>query len=90
LGTKQLVESAVTSFILEEHLRIKSFGKGPRFTLRHNRIAGSARGVTVVTATYDLKMMGVSDRIVYLRDGRIERKETIADIELKRVPPSED
>jgi len=47
------------------------------------------KSVTVVTATHDLKMMGASDRIVYLRDGRIEREETIADIELKRALPSE-
>jgi len=47
------------------------------------------KSVTIVTATHDLKMIGASDRIVYLRDGRIEREETIADIELKRARPSE-
>jgi putative ABC transport system ATP-binding protein len=41
------------------------------------------KGVTVITATHDLKMMGISDRILYLRDGRLEREETVADIELK-------
>ena len=34
------------------------------------------RGVTVVTATHDLKMIDVSDRILYLRDGKLEREET--------------
>ncbi|MEM4429740.1 MAG: ABC transporter ATP-binding protein [Thermofilaceae archaeon] len=38
------------------------------------------RGVTIVTATHDLKMIDVSDRIVYLRDGRVERIETRAEI----------
>jgi len=32
-------------------------------------------GVTVIAATHDLKMIGVSDRVVYMRDGRIERIE---------------
>ncbi len=36
--------------------------------------------VTVVTATHDLKMIDVSDRIIYLRDGRVERIETRAEI----------
>jgi putative ABC transport system ATP-binding protein len=31
------------------------------------------RGVTVVSATHDHRMLDVSDRVVYLRDGRIER-----------------
>jgi putative ABC transport system ATP-binding protein len=31
------------------------------------------RGVTVVSATHDHKMLAVSDRVVYLRDGRVER-----------------
>ena len=38
------------------------------------------KGVTVITATHDLKMIDVSDRIVYLRDGKIERIETRAEI----------
>ncbi|RLF05740.1 MAG: ABC transporter ATP-binding protein [Thermoprotei archaeon] len=38
------------------------------------------RGVTIVTATHDLKMIDVSDRIVYLRDGKVERIETRAEI----------
>ncbi len=31
------------------------------------------RGVTVVTATHDHRMLNVSDRVVHLRDGRVER-----------------
>jgi putative ABC transport system ATP-binding protein len=38
------------------------------------------KGVTIVTATHDLKMIDVSDRIFYLRDGKIERVETRAEI----------
>ena len=30
-------------------------------------------GVTIVTATHDMKMLSVSDRVVWIRDGRIER-----------------
>jgi len=37
-------------------------------------------GVTVIAATHDLKMLDVSDRIVYLRDGRIDRYETRAEV----------
>ena len=33
------------------------------------------KGVTVITATHDLKMLNVSDRIVWMRDGAIERDE---------------
>jgi len=40
------------------------------------------RGVTVITATHDLKMIDVSDRIVWIRDGMIERVEERAAIEL--------
>jgi len=38
------------------------------------------KGVTVISATHDLKMIDVSDRIVYLRDGRIDRYETRAEV----------
>jgi putative ABC transport system ATP-binding protein len=33
------------------------------------------RGVTVISATHDIKMLNVSDRVVWIRDGRIERLE---------------
>ena len=31
------------------------------------------RGVTIVSATHDMKMLSVSDRIIWIRDGRIDR-----------------
>jgi putative ABC transport system ATP-binding protein len=33
------------------------------------------RGVTVISATHDIKMLAVSDRVVWIRDGRIDRVE---------------
>jgi putative ABC transport system ATP-binding protein len=44
------------------------------------RAMNKDRGVTVISATHDLKMVDVSDRIVYIRDGAIERIENRADI----------
>ena len=41
------------------------------------------QGVTIISATHDLKMIDVSDRVVWIRDGRIERIEERKDIELK-------
>jgi putative ABC transport system ATP-binding protein len=41
------------------------------------------RGVTVITATHDLKMLDVCDRIVWIRDGRIERDEPRQDMEIR-------
>ena len=43
------------------------------------------RGVTVITNTHDLKMIDVSDRIVYIRDGRIERIEERQVVELRDI-----
>jgi len=40
------------------------------------------QGVTIISATHDLKMVDVSDRIVWIRDGEIERIEERADIQL--------
>ena len=34
-----------------------------------------ANGVTIISATHDMKMLDASDRIVWIRDGRIERIE---------------
>ena len=39
-------------------------------------------GVTVISATHDLKMIGVSDRVVWIRDGRIDRIEDRSDIDI--------
>ncbi len=41
------------------------------------------RGVTIISATHDLKMVDVSDRVVWIRDGKIERIEERADLDLK-------
>ncbi len=40
-------------------------------------------GVTVISATHDLKMIDVSDRIVHIRDGEVERIEKRADLDLE-------
>ncbi len=40
------------------------------------------RKVTVISATHDLKMIDVSDRVVWIRDGKIERIQERADIEV--------
>jgi len=40
------------------------------------------RGVTIISATHDLKMLDVSDRIVWIRDGTIERVEDRRDVKL--------
>ena len=40
------------------------------------------KNVTVISATHDLKMIDVSDRIFWIRDGAIERIEKRADVEL--------
>ena len=39
-------------------------------------------GVTVICATHDLKMLDVSERIVWIRDGKIERIEHREDLDL--------
>ena len=41
------------------------------------------QGVTVISATHDLKMIDVSDRVVWIRDGKIERIEDRSEIELR-------
>jgi len=38
------------------------------------------QGVTIVTATHDAKMLAVSDRIAWMRDGRLERLESYSTI----------
>ncbi|TVR50901.1 MAG: ABC transporter ATP-binding protein [Puniceicoccaceae bacterium] len=40
------------------------------------------RGVTVVSATHDHRMLDVSDRVVYLRDGRVEKIVSRAELEI--------
>jgi putative ABC transport system ATP-binding protein len=38
------------------------------------------KGVTVITATHDAKMLEISDRIAWIRDGKLERLEKRADV----------
>ena len=40
------------------------------------------RGVTVVSATHDHRMLSVSDRVVYLRDGKVERIVARTDLQI--------
>jgi putative ABC transport system ATP-binding protein len=47
------------------------------------RMMNKDRGVTIISATHDLKMIDVSDRIVWIRDGKLERIEERADIRLE-------
>ncbi len=39
--------------------------------------------VTIISATHDLKMLDVSDRIFWIRDGKVERVEERANLELE-------
>ena len=40
-------------------------------------------GVTVVTATHDYKMLAASDRILWIKDGRKDRLERRADLNIR-------
>jgi len=40
------------------------------------KMLSKERGVTVISATHDIKMINVSDRVVWIRDGLIERLES--------------
>jgi putative ABC transport system ATP-binding protein len=40
-------------------------------------------GVTIITATHDLKMLKRSDRIVWIEDGRIAKVTTPAEMQIK-------
>ncbi|MEI8241997.1 MAG: ABC transporter ATP-binding protein [bacterium] len=42
-------------------------------------------GVTIITATHDIKMLNISDRIVWIRDGKLERLEKRDAIQIARV-----
>lgn len=39
--------------------------------------------VTIITATHDVKMLNISDRIAWIRDGKLERLEERANINIK-------
>jgi putative ABC transport system ATP-binding protein len=40
------------------------------------------RGVTIISATHDFKMLNVSDRVVWIRDGRIDKIEHRAELSI--------
>ncbi|MDR3709783.1 MAG: ABC transporter ATP-binding protein [Capsulimonadaceae bacterium] len=40
-------------------------------------------GVTVISATHDYKMLDVSDRIIWIRDGKIDKIENRADLDIQ-------
>jgi len=39
------------------------------------RDLNKTRGTTIIAATHDLKMIGASDRVVFMRDGKVEKIE---------------
>lgn len=41
------------------------------------------RGVTVISATHDHKMLAVSDRIIWIRDGRVDKIERREDLDIQ-------
>jgi len=44
------------------------------------RTLNTEKGVTIIASTHDLKMIDVSDRIFWIRDGKIDRIETRAEV----------
>jgi putative ABC transport system ATP-binding protein len=46
------------------------------------RRLNKTQGVTVITATHDYKMVENSDRVIWIRDGRVEKIEDRADIKI--------
>ncbi|NRA38954.1 MAG: ABC transporter ATP-binding protein, partial [Planctomycetes bacterium] len=40
------------------------------------------QGVTIITATHDHKMLAASDRIVWIKEGRVDRIEKVADMDI--------
>ncbi|THB77533.1 MAG: ABC transporter ATP-binding protein [Desulfobulbaceae bacterium] len=41
------------------------------------------RGVTVISATHDYKMLNVSDQVVWIRDGRVDKIQDRSDLDIK-------
>lgn len=54
-------------------------GKAIIELLRH---LNKERGVTIISATHDFKMLDVSDRIIWIRDGQVDRIENRSDIKI--------
>ncbi|MHA2363077.1 MAG: ABC transporter ATP-binding protein [Candidatus Hodarchaeales archaeon] len=44
------------------------------------KMLNEERGTTIITATHDLKMINISDRIIWIRDGKVDRIEDRADV----------
>ena len=40
-------------------------------------------GVTVIAATHDMKMLDASDRILWIRDGKVDRLEKRENVDIK-------
>lgn len=41
------------------------------------------QGVTIITATHDMKMLAASDRVVYISDGRVDRIQSRDELNIK-------
>ncbi len=41
------------------------------------------RGVTIITATHDMKMLAASDRVIWITDGRISRIQSRAELDIR-------
>ena len=41
------------------------------------------RGVTIISATHDMKMLSASDRVVWIRDGRVDKIEDRANLDIQ-------
>ncbi len=48
------------------------------------RSLNKEKGTTIMCSTHDLKMISISDRIIWIRDGFVDRIENRADIEISR------
>ena len=46
------------------------------------RMLSQERGVTVISATHDYKMLNVSDRVVWVRDGQVDRIERREELDI--------
>ena len=41
------------------------------------------KGVTVITATHDHRMLAISDRIIWIKGGKVDRIENVADMNIR-------
>ncbi|MFV0422416.1 ABC transporter ATP-binding protein [Oleidesulfovibrio sp.] len=46
------------------------------------RTLSTERGVTIISATHDYKMLNVSDRVVWVRDGRVDKVESRGELNI--------